>query len=912
MAATLSLLSLSQLRCEYLVNPLGIDRTRPRLGWILQAVDPERRGLRQVAYQILVASSEDLLAAGSGDLWDSGKIASAQSTHVPYAGQPLTSGQRCWWKVRAWDNSEGVSEYSEPAWWEMGLLDDTDWQGQWIGLKDLATISRELDEIDREVLAQRLGLLASPYLRKGATLPHTVRRARLYTTAKGVYEIHINGQRVGDALLAPGWTDYYKRIQYQTYDVTEHLRQGENVIGAILGSGWYCGHVGFLADDVGYKYYGQEPRLLLQLHIEYADGTSEMIASDETWQGTFGPIVYSDFLAGETYDARYELPGWDEAISGIGSTAIWQPVLVEPRNETPRLVADCAEPVRITETLHPQGVTEVSPGVHIYDMGQNMVGWVRLRVQGEPGTRVQLRFVEMLNPDGTIYTINLRSARQTDSYILKGDGQETFEPHFTFHGFRYVEVTGYPGQPTLDTITGYMIQSATPPAGTFECSSPMVNQLQRNIVWGQRGNFLSVPTDCPQRDERLGWMGDAQIFIRTACYNMHVAAFFNKWMNDVVDAQSANGAFPDVAPRLVVKTDGAPAWGDAGVIIPWTIYQMYGDTAFIEQHYDAMTRWLDYLQRANPDLLWTNLLNNNYGDWLSIAADTPKEVMATAYFAYDALLLSRMARVIGRYDEAEKYHALHKNISAAFCKAYVSPDGKITGDTQTCYVLALHMQLLPAELRLLAAQRLVADIEKKGWHLSTGFVGVGYLCPVLTDNGYVDVAYRLLNNDTFPSWGYSIKHGATTIWERWDGWTEEHGFQDPGMNSFNHYSLGSVGQWLFQDVAGINLDMEHPGFERALIRPYPGGGLTYVRATYQSIHGSISSHWQLDEHNNLTLHVSIPANTTALVSIPAVSQEHVFEGGTPAEQAAGVKFLYKEEGRVVYEVGSGTYQFAVR
>ncbi|MBO0789890.1 MAG: family 78 glycoside hydrolase catalytic domain [Ktedonobacteraceae bacterium] len=887
----------TRLHCEYLVNPLGIDSIHPRLSWMLQAT---QRAQSQLAYQILVASSEAALAVDRGDLWDSGKVDSAQSVHIVYAGAALTSGQRCWWKVRVWDQHGVPSAYSEPAYWEMGLLQSQDWRAQWIGL--------ELREQETHAVEDDIaGLVASPYLRKALTLSGTLRKARLYITAKGLYEAYINGQRIGEAQLAPGWTDFEKRIQYQTYDVTSLLQPGENALGAILGTGWYCGYVGMPAlpaGSKGYARYGEAPRLLFQLQLEYTDGSSETVTSDGSWQGATGPIVYADLLQGEAYDARRELGGWNRA--GYAGER-WQPVVVEERDMV-QLVAEQAEPVKVTEEIKPQALREVSPGVYVVDMGQNMVGWVRLRVQGAAGTRVQLRFAEMLNPDGTIYTTNLRRARQTDTYILKGDGEEIFEPRFTFHGFRYVEVEGYPGQLSLEAITGCVVHSATPSTGSFECSSPMVNQLQRNIVWGQRGNFLSVPTDCPQRDERLGWMGDAQIFVRTASYNMHVAPFFSKWMTDVVDGQSAGGAFPDVAPRACVLSDGAPAWGDAGVIVPWTIYKMYGDTRIIEQNYDAMASWIEYIRAANPHLLWANKLGNNYGDWLSIEADTPKEVLGTAYFAYDALLMSQIASALGRHEDAQKYTQLFQGIRAAFCAAYVSKDGRVQGETQTCYVLALHMQLLPEALRPLAARHLIADIEKKGWHLSTGFVGVGYLCPVLTEHGYTDVAYRLLHNDTFPSWGYSIKHGATTIWERWDGWTDVDGFQNPRMNSFNHYSLGSVGQWLYQYVAGIDVEEHGAGFQRFVVRPYPHQSLNYVRAEYHALTGTISSEWR-HEAGALVLRIIVPANTMATVYVPASARDRVTESSGPAHEAEGVTYLREESGRVVYKVMSGSYEF---
>ena len=574
-----------------------------------------------------------------------------------------------------------------------------------------------------------------------------------------------------------------------------------------------------------------------------------------------------------------------------------------------KLVGTVGPPVRVTGHLPARKITQPSPGTYIVDLGQNMVGWARLKVQGPSGTKVRMRFGEVLNPDGTLYTANLRSAHATDTYILKGGGHtEVFEPHFTFHGFRYVEVTGYPGVPKPDAITGCVIGSDTPLAGTFSCSSPLVNQLQHNIVWGQRGNFVSVPTDCPQRDERLGWMGDAQIFVRTATYNRDTAAFYESWMNAVDEGQSAQGGFSDVSPRIVDLSDGAPAWGDAGIIVPWTVYQAYGDTGILARHWGAMSRWLDYISSVNPNGLWLQRRNNDFGDWLSQSADTPKEVLATAYYAYDASLMARMARALGKTADAARYDALFAQIKGAFNTAYVFPDGRIKGDTQTCYVLALRFGLLPDALRPLAAQHLAGNIQARDNHLSTGFVGVGYLCPVLTDTGHNDTAYTLLQQTTFPSWGYSIGQGATTIWERWDGYTKDKGFQDPGMNSFNHYSLGSVGQWLFQDVAGIDTDPDQPGYKHILLHPHPGPGLTAVHAAYDSIRGPITSDWKTNG-GQMVWDVTIPANTTATASVPTSDAAAVRESGRLIGAAQGIMPVRSEPGAAVYELQSGTYHF---
>jgi len=897
------------LRCEYLVNPLGIDVACPRFSWIVRG---ERRAQRQSAYQILVADSEDALGTAQGDLWDSGRVESDQSVHIAYAGPTPHAGRRVWWAVRVWDGDGQASPYSAPAWWEMGLLEPTDWHGTWIGLGEGADDRGVLALADEESVAMAVDLEPSPYLRTTFTVARPIRQARLYVTARGLYEARLNGGRVGDVVLTPGWTDYRTRMQYQTYDVTDLLRQGDNALGVILAPGWYSGYVGFGKNR---RHYGAHPCLLAQLSIDYTDGTIETVASDGSWRGATGPIRFSDLLMGEHYDARRELAGWDA--SGYDDAG-WTPVSDEERDATP-LVADRAEPVRVTEEVAPISITRVDADTQIVDLGQNIAGWVRLRARRAAGTIIQLRHAEILDSNGALYTENLRSAAATDTYIPRSEDEEVYEPRFTFHGFRYVEVTGYPGDLTSDDITGRVVESDTPAAGTFECSHPLINQLQRNIAWGQRGNFLSVPTDCPQRDERLGWLGDAQIFARTATCNRDVAAFFTKWMRDVADAQSPEGAFPDVAPRLVDLSDGAPAWGDAGVIVPWTLYQVYGDTRVVEEHYDAMARWLAYIGEANPDGLWVNRRNNDFGDWLALDGDavrdpgtsaTPKDLLATAYYAYDARLLARMARAIGRDADAARYADLFAHIRNAFIAAYVSDDGHVKGETQTGYVLALHMDLLPKGLRAAAATRLVERIKEKDWRLSTGFVGVGYLLPVLTEAGHLDVAYRLLLNDTFPSWGYSIKHGATTIWERWDGWTAERGFQDPGMNSFNHYSLGSVGEWLYRYVAGIDTDPEQPGFQHIIIRPRPGGELTSAKAAYRSVHGVIESAWQIDD-GTFRLRVTTPANTTATVYLPTRDTAVIMEGDQPIASAVGVTIERMEDTHAVLTIGSGVYDFVV-
>ena len=687
-------------------------------------------------------------------------------------------------------------------------------------------------------------------------------------------------------------------MYYKTYEVTDLIKNGSNTIGAVLADGWYAGYLGFGKKR---EHYGSKPRLFVQLEIEYENGHIQKVVTDGTWKARYGPILETDFLMGEIYDGRKEMPGWDTPSFDDSS---WDEVAVTDNSEGIGEVQSYpGETVQKIMEIKPKELTEPDEGVYVFDMGQNFAGWVRLKVNGKAGTKVVLRFAEILNPDGSIYTENLREARCTDTYILKGKGKELWEPQFTFHGFRYVEVTGYPGKPGLDTVTGVVVHSAIPITGSFECSNPMVNQLYSNIVWSQRGNFIEIPTDCPQRDERLGWTGDAQIFIRTSTYNMDVSAFFTKWLVDLEDAQSDEGGFPDVAPRKVAMGDGTAAWGDAGVICPWTIYEVYGDKRVIERHYESMKKWISYLKKNSKDLLRPA---KGYGDWVSIASDTPKDVIATAYFAYSTRLVSKAAAVLGKDEDADKYEELFEQIRSAFNKAYVSEDGRIKGETQTCYLLGLYFDLLPEDKREPATLHLIEAIRKKDWHLSTGFVGLSYLVPTLADTGHLDIAYRLLNNDTFPSWGYSIKNGATTIWERWDGWTEEKGFQTPGMNSFNHYSFGSIGRWLFGSVAGI--DTEGPGYKRIIIKPRPGGGLDYAKASYKSINGKIVSDWKI-KGDKFTLDVTIPANTTATVYVPAGDIESVTEGGKPAAQANAVSLLRMEDDSAVFAVGSGHYRF---
>jgi len=883
------------LTCEYRINPLGIDVLQPRLSWQLES---DQRGTRQAAYRILVAASETALSGGS-ILWDSGKVPSDQSIHVVYQGPELVSGQRVYWKVWVWDEA-GQEAESNSAWWEMGLLKRTDWQGQWIG----ASFSGGPRTTS-----------PAPYLRKEFSVTKQIVSARLYATALGLYECYFNGARVGDALLTPGWTDYNKHIQYQVYDVTDLLQSGMNAYGTILGDGWSVGHIAW----VGRQRYSDRPQLLAQIVLTYSDGSTEIISTDNSWKVKQGPILESDMLMGESYDARRELTGWFNP--GYDDSSWWAAKVFEDNGAA--LVATNGPVVKRQEELQPVKIHEIPDFVNqrwVFDLGQNMVGWVRLHVCGEKGRTVSIRYAEVLNTDGTLYTANLRTARNTDYYTLKGGEEEVWEPHFLFHGFRYIELLGFPGTPTVESITGIVIHSDIPQTGTFECSDPLINQLQHNIVWGQKGNFVDVPTDCPQRDERLGWTGDAQVFIRTAAFNMNVAGFFTKWTRDLEDAQFPDGAYPAVAPNPSAWSigDGGPAWADAGVICPWTIYQCYGDIRLLEARYASMQHFIEFLSQTSQNGLrcyaeYTGW--HGFGDWLALDGSdgreggTSKELIGTAFFAYSSYLLAKIAHILGRDEDVARYDKYSMQAREAFVKQFVLPDGTIQGGTQTSHVLALHFDLLPQNLRSIAVTELVRNIEQRDNHLSTGFVGTPYLNRVLSEMGHVDTAYTLLKQTTWPSWLYSVTQGATTIWERWDGWTHDKGFQDQGMNSFNHYAYGAVGAWMYAVVGGIDLDPDQLGYKHIIMRPQPGGGLTYAKTGLQSMYGFIRSEWTL-ENNNFDWHITVPANTTATVYMPAKDVSHVTENGQPVENASGVSFLRTENGFTVFEVDSGSYAFS--
>ena len=775
--------------------------------------------------------------------------------------------------------------------------------------------------VDGRTLPQPAGPTLAPspaaLFRKTFAVDAAVTRATVYVTGLGLYELRLNGQRVGNDLLAPEWTSYTNRVQYAAYDVTSLLRPGANALGAMVGEGWFMGRLMGLPGHA----YGAFPRFLLQLEIELADGRGQLVVTDHTWQSTTdGPIRAAGLYDGETYDARLEKAGWDAA--GFDA-ADWKPAQVLDWAPA-RLVWQRNEPIQVEQELRPVWLAEPKPEVYVADFGQNLVGWCWLKAKGPAGATVTFRHAEMTNADGTVYTANLRGAPQVDRFILRGQGEEVFEPHFTYHGFRFVELTGLRQRPAPDCLVAKVFHSAAREAGHFECSEPALDQLMRNILWTERANLMSSPTDCPQRDERFGWMGDIQAFSQTAIFNLDLAAFLTKWLQDVRDDQAPDGRFPDYAPHPGgpdAGALGAPAWADAGVIVPWRAYQNYADTRLLAEHFDAARRWVDYVWRLNPDGLWAKGRGNDYNDWLNgdwirqqdwppKGGSVPKEVFATAFLAHSTELVSRMAEVLGRADDARRYRSLAEKSKAAFNAKFVEPDGRIEGDTQAGYALALSFDLLPPAQRAKAADLLADNIRKYHGHFSTGIQTTHRAMLDLSRYGHHDLAWQLLTNRTFPSWLYMLDNGATTIWERWDGYVKGRGFQDPGMNSFNHWAFGAVGEWLWRNIAGINPDGAAPGYKHFIIRPRLCPGLTWARASYDSVYGTISTAWRCKQ-GTFSLDLRVPPNTTATVCVPTSNPDAVKENGRPAASAPGLEVRpAAEPGLALYEVQSGRYSFS--
>ncbi|MBI3819548.1 MAG: family 78 glycoside hydrolase catalytic domain [Planctomycetes bacterium] len=848
------------LRCEYLVNPAAVQSATPRFFWKLN--DP-RPGARQTAWQILVATSPEKLVPGLADRWDSGKVNSDETIQIEYAGARVRSGEINYWKARVWDADGMPSPWGEIATFRFGLLKPEDWRARWIRHAEPAPDRGRGD-----------GALPPVLFKTNFMLERKPARATLYAAARGLYDIKINGREIGVPELAPDWTDYNQTIQYRAFDAAPFLTVGEQKITILAGDGWYSGRIGmaesFAPGKIKRGIYGRRPEAIAQLQIEFDDGKSIVIKTDEQWKSTTeGPFRSADLLDGIVYDGRRE----DEP-----PAASWRPVLASaPGGE--KLVAQPNEPVDIFESRAPVSPPRMKGDTYIYDFGQNLVGIVEIAVSAKKGAGIAVRHGEALDDYGELYTANLRGAPQVDRYIAGRDGPNLFRPKFTFHGFRYISISGCDAPPV--SVTALAMRSNARESSHFECSNAILNKLWRNILWTLRGNTLGVPTDCPQRDERLGWMGDMQAFSRTAMLQMDLAAFFTKWLADVREAQAADGRFPDFAPHPFQKNDqfaGTPAWGDAGVFVPWDCYIYYADRRLLEEHFDAARRWIDYIYGKNDNnYLWRNGRGNDYGDWLNastfsaaapsdgpaaIRGDIAKDALASAFFVQSARLVAKMAGALGRSADEKKYKQIASLAFGAFVNEFVRDDGRIANHTQSAYALALTFQLVPPESMPKVKESLAVSLDEYKGRLSTGIQTTHRLLIECSRNGFHEKAVEIATSRTFPSWGYMIDHGATTIWERWDGYVAGRGFQDPGMNSMNHYALGSVGQWLMNCVLGIEPDENAPGFKHFNIRPGPSERLDWAGGYYDSIRGRISVRWRIDGRRFIA-DVVVPANTSA-------------------------------------------------
>jgi alpha-L-rhamnosidase len=840
--------SIARLRFEHHRENLGIGEARPRLSW---TVATATEGWRQSAYALEAYEQDGRLREQTGP------IESDQSVLVEWPFAPLTSRERLSVRVRVWGNDGVAAAWSEPATVEAGLLHPDDWAAGFI------TWDRDEDTSRPQ---------PAPLLRRAFEVRPGIAQARLYVTALGLYEAELNGERVGDHVLAPGWTSYNHRLRYQTFDVTALLREGPNVLGAILGDGWFRGRLGYGGGRR--NIYGDRLALLAQLEITYADGTVERVITDEGWRATTGPILASDLYDGEIYDARLHPTGWDQP--GYDDRD-WEGVHLLDRS-LDTLVAPSGPPVRRTEEVAPVTITTSPTGKTLVDFGQNLVGWLRLRVQGPAGTTITLRHAEVLE-HGELGTRPLRLAAATDQYTLRGADVETWEPHFTYHGFRYAEVTGWPGELRPDDLRAVVIQSDLERRGWFECSDPLVNRFHENVVWSMRGNFVDVPTDCPQRDERLGWTGDIQVFAPTACFLYDSVGFLQSWLQDLATEQAdADGVVPHVVPTVMGRSDPAAAvWGDAAVIVPWVLYQRCGDAGVLAAQYESMRSWVDVVaELAGPDLLWDK--GFQFGDWLDPAAppDKPgdaradKYLVATAYFVRSAELLGQSAQVLSLTDDAEQYLALAARVRSAFNREYVTPSGRLVSDATTSYALALQFALLPeAEQRQHAGERLAALVRDSGYRISTGFVGTPLICDALCRVGAYDAAYRLLLQRECPSWLYPVTMGATTIWERWDSMLPDGSINPGEMTSFNHYALGAVADWLHRTVGG--LAPAEPGYRHITVQPRPGGKLSYAKARHQTPYGLAACAWHIED-GYINVEAIVPPNTTATVTLPGSEQ----------------------------------------
>jgi alpha-L-rhamnosidase len=906
-------LTATNLKCEYRAYPLGIDTPHPRLSWVLES---NQRGQVQSAYQIRVASEPEKLVRGEADLWDSGKVQSSQSVHVVYAGPALHSGQRVYWQVKVWGRDGQPSAFSRVAWWEMGLLRSEDWRAVWI------TRHREAPPSSESMFEDA----PAPLFRKEFVVDKQLRRARVYVSGLGYYELHLNGRRVGDQELDPGWTTYSRRVLYSVYDVTEGLKQGANTVGAVLGNGWF--------NPLPLKLWGKlnlrehltvgEPRLLLQLVLDFTDGSSRTIASDESWKVGNGPILGNSVYLGERYDARKEVAGW--ALPGFDDS-VWE-TPVRASNALGPLRAQDVPPIRVTRVLQPVKITHPKSGVELFDFGQNFAGWVRLRVKGPAGARIKLRYGELLYPDGTLdgmtsvcgqikgggptYSYEGQSAPKTawqqDEYILKGHGDEVYTQHFTFHGFRYVEATALPSTatdepPALVSLEGLRLNSDVDSVGSFECSNTLFNRIQQMVLWTELSNLFSVESDCPHR-EKFGYGGDMVAASEMALFNFDMSRFYAKSVEDLADAVRTNGGFTETAPFVGISDEGLGGqagpigWGTAHPLLQCQLYQFYGDRRLLEEQYRLTKTWISFLHSRAPE----DILDNGISDHEGLAPK-PRALTGTAFYYLNVRLFGKIAQTLGQSADATAADELAARIKTAFNRKFLQPGtGKYDIASQACQSFALYLGLVPNEEKARARDVLFRDIlAKHQGHLTTGIFGTKFMLNALTELGGAHLAYAIVDQRTFPGWGYMLEKGATTLWEHWD-------FSDNSY-SHNHPMFGSVSEWFYKALAGINPAPDAVGFDKVIIWPQPVADLKWVKAGYNSIRGRLISEWDR-RGNQFNLHVTIPVGTTAIVFLPADKEPHVKESGKSLNRAQGINAIRVDRGGVAVAIGSGDYHFS--
>jgi alpha-L-rhamnosidase len=906
--ADASALNADGLKCEYRATPLGIDQNPPRLSWLLKS---KERDQRQTAYRILAASSPGLLKEGKADLWDSAEVPSNESIHVPYGGKPLASGQRVYWKVRVWDRDHSPSSYSDASWWEMALLNTNDWRATWL------TAPRKEKLTDQQLFEDD----PAPLFRHEFVAAGKIARARLYVCGLGYYEARLNGQRVGDQVLDPGWTTYSNRVLYSTYDVTAQLKRGTNALGIMLGNGWF--------NPLPLKMWGSinpranlvtgDPRFISQLVVDYADGSRQTVVSDSSWKTAPGPILRNSIYLGEVYDARKEQPGWDRP--GFDDSN-WTGAALATAALGP-LNAQDAPPIRVTRILTPVKLTEPKPGVYLFDFGQNFAGWARLRVRGPAGTHVKLRSGELTYPDGTLNGMTAvvgqikgggaayrhdgigipKTAWQQDEYILKGDGEEIYTPRFTFHGFRYVEVTGFPGKPGLDALEGLRLNSDVASAGSFECSNPRFNRIQEITLWTELSNLFSVESDCPHR-EKFGYGGDIIVASEMAILNFDMSRFYAKSVRDLGDAVRPNGGFTETAPFVGIADEslggkaGPIGWASAQPFLQWQLYRYYGDRALLEENYPLTRRWIAFLQSCARD----GILDNGLSDHESLVPK-PRALTGTAFYYLNVKTFARIASALGKTGDAAEAETLAAAIKDAFNRKFLQPGtGRYDTATQACQSFALQLGLVPPDEYDRALNVLIRDIvDTHAGHLTTGIFGTKFMLETLTDAGRADVAYRIADQRTFPGWGYMLEQGATTLWEHWE--------LSDNTYSHNHPMFGSISEWFYKALGGIAPTPDAVGCNHILIRPQMPPELAWARTKYQSVRGQIATRWKR-ANGKIDLEVDIPPGVDALVYVPASGKERVSEGGRNAEGRPGISFVRMDQGNAIFAVASGRYHFS--